>query len=109
MSRTVLAGIITATLIAAPLASASADQAKGQAQMDVSIAGIDYSTKEGARMVLKRIERAADSVCGVRSGPKSLSELRHERECVSQAVENAIKSIGTTEKRRAALDAARNG
>ena len=108
MSHTVLAGIITATLIATPVAPAAADRGGKVVQLDVNIAGIDYSTKKGARLVLNRIERAADYVCGVRNGARSPAELRHERECINAAVENAIESISNTDERRAALDAARN-
>lgn len=109
MSRTVLAGIITATLIAAPVAPAFADQIKSTHQAVVDYSGIDVTTPAGAKIVLQKIERAAERACGVRAGVKTLEEIRYERSCVTNAVENAIESVGTTKERRAALKAARAG
>ncbi|MEQ8559283.1 MAG: UrcA family protein [Henriciella sp.] len=109
MSRTVLAGLITATLIAAPVAPAFADQANTQRQVAVDFTSTDLTTPAGAKNVLAKIESAAEVVCGVRTGTKSLTELRFERDCVEDAVDRAIESIGSTPRRRAALDAARAG
>ena len=109
MPRTVLAGIITATLIAAPAAPAFADQMKTTHQEVVDYSGIDVTTSAGAKIVLRKIERAAERTCGVRAGVKTLEEIRNERTCVSNAIENAIESVGTTKERRAALKAARAG
>ncbi|WP_300392585.1 UrcA family protein [Henriciella sp.] len=109
MSRTVLAGIITATLIAAPVAPAFADQANTQKQMAVKFSGADLADPAGARIVLDKIEEAAEIVCGVRNGSRTLTQFRLERKCVRDAVDTAIESLGTDPARRAALDAARAG
>ena len=107
MSRSVLAGLITATLMTVTAAPAFADQIQTQHQITVDYSGIDIESQAGAKIVLHRIERAAEKVCGVRHGTKSLSEIRLQRLCVVDAVEKAIKSVSTTAERRAALAAAR--
>ncbi|WP_084396824.1 UrcA family protein [Henriciella aquimarina] len=103
MSRTILAGIITATFIAGAAAPAFADPAHRVRSVDVDISGYDLGTENGARMVLKRLEKAADSVCGVRSGVKTLQQLRYERACINDAMENAIDSIGGDPERKVAV------
>lgn len=107
MSRSVLAGLITATLMTVTAAPALADQIQTQHQTTVDYSGIDVESRAGAKLVLSRIQSAAEKVCGVRNGMKSLEEIRMERRCVDDAVEKAIESVGTTQERRAALDAAR--
>ena len=109
MSRSVLAGVITATLIAATAAPAFADQPGSAQKSVIDYSGIDVSSASGAKIVLRKIERAAERVCGVRCGMKTLEEIRLERRCVEDAVENAINTVGSTPERRVAMKAVRKG
>ena len=109
MSRYILASVIGATLIAGAAAPALAEQRSEQSSLEIDISGIDLTSEAGARMVLNRIERAAGRICGVRSGLKSLEEVRFEKLCVENAVENTIRSIGGDPSRQAAVRAIREG
>ena len=109
MSRIVLASLAAATLFAVSATPAMAEKPGSPETITINYSGIDVTNPEGARLVLRKIERAAEKVCGVRNGPKSIAERQFEQECVSQAVNNAIKTTETTNERRAALEAAYAG
>ena len=87
MPRTYLAGVITATLLSLAAAPAMADVQPSQKTVEVDITGIDLTTDSGSDMVLKKIHRAADKACNVRSGPRPLSEIRQADACVEDAVD----------------------
>ena len=109
MSRHILASVIAVTLLAGATAPAVADQRSDPRSIEVDVSRIDLTSDAGARMVMKRIERAADRICGVRSGLKSLEEVRFEKACVEDAVENTLLSIGDDPARQAALRKIREG
>ena len=109
MSRHILASVMTATLIAGAAAPAFADQRPIIRSAEVDISGIDLTTDAGARTVLKRIERTAARVCGVYGGVKTLPQMRVEKACMDDAVENAINSMVDRPAQQAALRAIRGG
>ena len=104
MNRTVLAlfaavgAIATATVVAAP---ATIDEVP---QIAVDYSDLNLNTEEGIRVLHRRLVGAADRVCPRTDGRVKLEVKAAARECRKQALEQAVRDIGSPEL--AALHAA---
>ncbi|MEM5517237.1 UrcA family protein [Henriciella sp. AS95] len=96
-----IASLATATLFAA--GPALADDAPETNSVDVSISGFDLTTEEGSAVVLRKIENAAEKVCGARSGPQSITERNLTQKCVADAMSDALDSLSVARQRQADL------
>lgn len=63
----------------------------------VSLAGIDMHSEAGAKIVYQRIENAADRVCRVNTGRRSLREIEPAKACAENAVDVAVKTLNVDE------------
>src|SRR5262245_45732164 len=80
-------------LAAASMGPAFADTS---AQAKVAYADLDLSTETGARALLGRIDVAANEACGKQiHSPLLPRESAFHRECVHDAVSNAVQRIGS--------------
>jgi UrcA family protein len=62
----------------------------------VTYADLDVSTADGARALLGRIDIAANAACGVKThSPLLPREAGHHRVCVINAIDAAVKQIGS--------------
>ena len=84
------AGLLLAAASMSPAFAGTPAQAK------VAYADLDLSTKAGARVLLSRIDVAANEACGKQiHSPLLPRESAFHRECVNDAVSNAVQRIGS--------------
>lgn len=89
MQRFALGALVSACALAAsPIAAAEAPQ------RTVDLSGIDLNSDAGADHALRRLQNAANDVCGVRTGIQSNSERRAARLCANEAVADAVDTLG---------------
>jgi UrcA family protein len=80
----------------------------------VAYADLDLSGRAGAEAVLRRIERAAESVCGGAPSTRDMSMTIAWRKCVDESVSEAVDEVDaplvTTihDRARGAVNLARN-
>src|SRR5277367_1455885 len=60
----------------------------------VSYADLDISKPAGAKVLYRRIVKAANEVCQV-SGFESLGAAQLTKRCVDHAIDNAVKDVGS--------------
>ena len=60
----------------------------------VSVAGLDLNSEAGAKIMLKRLHAAAETVCGVAPEFKQIDLRGIYDNCVSQAFGNAVTVLG---------------
>jgi len=93
MSRSlVLAAATCAALALSALAPASAHAAAPAAQR-VSYADLNLDSERGARLLLRRIRAAAETVCHAGSAPLSLRAWQAARACARQATGRAVAQV----------------
>jgi UrcA family protein len=81
----------TATAIAAPDVGRSADP--DVVSITVFIGDLNLRSQAGARIALRRIERAATSTCGGEPDIRRLDRWVIYRECMHSAVDQAVASL----------------
>jgi UrcA family protein len=85
----------TAACAAALLLAASPAFAQSQVQSRVVAFGdLNLDSAEGADVLIRRIQMAADVVCGDRPGPQGIAERYSIRGCEIDTTEYAIKEVG---------------
>jgi UrcA family protein len=72
----------------------SHDPSKVVTYTHIDSADIDPNSAAGARMLLQRIEAAADAVCGGEAKAVSKSQKRDYADCRSEAVAGAVSKMG---------------
>ena len=72
----------------------SHDPSKAVTYTRIDSADIDPNSAAGARILLQRIEMAADAVCGGEASAVSKSQKRAYAECRSDAVAGAVSKMG---------------
>ncbi|HEX3405835.1 MAG TPA: UrcA family protein [Caulobacteraceae bacterium] len=92
-----VAGLIGAAVLAAAIGpgatSAFAASPDDQATIRVSVDDLNMTSEAGARVALRRIQHAADEICGGDVTDRSLGEQMQVRQCARAAVERAVASI----------------
>ena len=91
MSRLALGALASALILVTP---GIVQGAEVQEQVQVNLEGIDTTSDRGASQALRRIRRAAEAVCGVRTGVQPYGERRQARACVDEAVSDAVDALG---------------
>jgi UrcA family protein len=64
------------------------------ASATVSAKGLDLSTDAGAREMLRRVDKAVETVCGAQPDMLQLARKRLWRACATQAQSQALATIG---------------
>jgi UrcA family protein len=101
MNNTIQNSARAATLVLCGAIALGAFQATAHAADDalpsrrVSFADLDISTPAGAKVLYSRITAAAHQVCGV-DGYKDLSTMQWVNTCTDQAIDKAVKDVGST-------------
>lgn len=90
MSRLLAAAVAAALLAGAP---AFAQVVHPESRV-VSYADLDLDDPADADIFIGRIERAADEVCGDRTGPRSIAEAADTSDCAYDTTEFAIEDFG---------------
>jgi UrcA family protein len=90
MHRLTVGAFASALFVVTPSLAAGGETQK---QVEVSFADIDTTTDRGADHALRRIRRAAEAVCEVRTGLQPAGERAQARACVNEAVENAVSNL----------------
>jgi UrcA family protein len=95
MRRSILLTISAAAIVVATPAMAKPVHADTQSQK-VSVADLDLTSARGANRFLNRVQRTARRVCGGRPDGRAPSAERAAfRECVSEAMQNAVVAINS--------------
>src|SRR5262245_35453935 len=97
MPRNAKAACISALLViggASAFTFAGASPAFGQESRTVRYGELDLNDDEGADTLIRRVEHAADIVCGDRHGPQALRESESVGQCETLATVDAIQAIG---------------
>jgi UrcA family protein len=89
-----LASLIASGIAFLPVAFAEAPPARSIAER-VAYYDLDLGTESGARTLLHRIENAASRACttGVENSPAYPRARAEHRDCVSDAVASAVRSV----------------
>ena len=82
--------LIIASLALAAVAATSA-QAQNVRSVRVSVAGIDWHSEIGARVILQRIRSAAATVCG--PAPILIDRIRLYEPCVRDVTEHTVAGL----------------
>ena len=82
---------LTAFGFAAAPAFADADVITKKTIVDLE--AYDLATVEGATEAHEALEKAAKKVCARYGGIRSVAEMREERACRTEAIEQAVKDI----------------
>jgi UrcA family protein len=93
----------TVLLAAAPLAAtaAPADEpyvvatTEGGPAVAVKYSDLDLRTERGARILLERIQLAADQVCPPAADSRSLSRVEARAACEKDAIARAVDQVGS--------------
>jgi UrcA family protein len=85
-----LAGLAT-TIDTAPVSAALPEYTTNSVK--VSFADLDLSTNAGAETLYKRIQLAANQVCGSYRDRRSMKFYQDWKTCRSQAIENAVAKV----------------
>ena len=72
---------------------APASAAQHQTMQTVSYADLDLDDEAGATRMIMRIDHAARSVCGDRSGTMTLAERRAIRACRTESEQRAVTDL----------------
>lgn len=103
-ARGLRAGLFTGILALAGAGAVSADPIYEQypiqvrpSSVAVSFADLDLSTPEGALKLLRRIERAGETVCDYRHAPVSVRTMMVQRSCYRDAVNRAVSVVDAEE------------
>jgi UrcA family protein len=96
MPRTRKTACLSALFVigAAALSFAAASPAFAQESRTVRYGELNLNANEGADTLIRRVEQAADVVCGDRTGPQTLRENASVGECEVIATQDAIQAIG---------------
>jgi UrcA family protein len=92
-----MARLFATAACAAALFFAAAAPASAQSQVEsrvVAFGDLDLDSPEGADVLIRRIQMAADVVCGDRPGPQGIAERYNIRGCEIQTTEYAINDVG---------------
>jgi len=93
MQRPLMLALASAAAVAfmavAPASAATLDRAK-----NLSYAELDLDNRAGAEALLRRIEAAAEDMCGERAGPMPLAQRAAIRRCVREKEERAVAEVG---------------
>lgn len=73
---------------AAPASAANLDSAKR-----VTYAELDLDQRAGAEALLRRIERAANAMCGERGGAMPLAQRAAVRQCIRDRSDRAVARV----------------
>jgi UrcA family protein len=96
LSRALLAGLLGSTLALSVQAS-EISLANAEESMTVSYAGLDLSDPAAMHTLYGRLKVAARLVCGGDiSGIREVQRIFAHRDCVSDALESAVRSIDST-------------
>jgi UrcA family protein len=63
-------------------------------QVVVKFADLDVATDSGAATLLRRIEAAAEQICGSPRGMQPLDRLVRVQQCNAQAIARAVTDVG---------------
>jgi UrcA family protein len=88
------AALAALTLIAGPALAQSAsvgDEPPRQAA--VTYADLNLNTADGRAILVARIHRAAEAVCGPEPDSRDLKRLPPYRQCMKQSVDTAVAAI----------------
>lgn len=66
-------------------------------QLRVSYAGLDIHSRDGARLLLGRLEQAAEAVCGTEPTPLDIEGTHAYHACRDTALKNAVAAVGSPE------------
>jgi UrcA family protein len=80
-----------AAVHAAPLAASSSDPAA--MTVPVSIADLNLSDSDGAKMALQRIRTAAKTVCGEEPDSRQLERVSLYHACIKSSTNRAVASL----------------
>jgi UrcA family protein len=86
---------VLALCAASPAFSEQNNVAQPQQQV-VDYGDLDVYSDAGAEALIRRVQQAADNVCGKHAGPATIQESRSVDLCRVQAAENAISDIGNS-------------
>ena len=88
-----LLGLIITTFPAITSAADSVKFTNGNA-LTVKYSDLDLTKAEGAKVLYRRLQNAANQVCGVRAGSRDIFDVAIVKsECVKTAIAEAIKSV----------------
>jgi len=91
-----LAALAILTLTAAPaLAAPAQTDESAPRQAAASYADLNLNTPEGQAILVARIHRAAEAVCGPEPDSRDLKRQAPYRQCMKQSVDTAVAAIPT--------------
>jgi UrcA family protein len=79
-----------ATTHASPVGERSSDPA---VSVNVSVAGLDLSNPAGAKIVLRRIHNAAETICGDQPDIRLTARFALYQSCVKSTVDRTVASL----------------
>jgi UrcA family protein len=89
-----LAAVTALTLISVPaFAQAARADEEAPRQAAVSFADLNLNTANGQAILVARIHRAAEAVCGPEPDSRDLKRLPPYRQCMKQSVDTAVAAI----------------
>lgn len=71
--------------------------ADGVRHQAVNYADLNLATQRGVETLYRRIARAAENVCGVENGRRSIDQTMNARRCRDNAVKTAIEAVDRPE------------
>lgn len=85
---------LAATLLIGAVATPAFAQTRNEVRTEiVEFNRYDLDHDAGADRLIRRIENAADNVCGERMGPGPLDERRARRGCAQAATEDGVRDV----------------
>ena len=88
-----LAAFAALTLTAGSALAAPVQADDGPRQAAVSYADLNLNTETGKAILVARIHRAAEAVCGPEPDSRDLERLPSYRACMKQSVDTAVAAI----------------
>lgn len=88
------AAAVALTMFALVAVDAHADEPKGNPpSVTVQFSDLAMTTTAGAAKVYRKLRVAANQVCSVNGATKSARDYVRQKECVEQALTNAVREI----------------
>lgn len=92
MKRIVALGLGGLIAISGPALAGPATHA---VHLRVSYAGLDIYSHAGARILMGRLEQAAEAVCGTEPTPLDIEGMHAYQACRKAALQNAVAAVGS--------------
>ena len=88
-----IAAIMVTTFCGTAMAGEVVMQNQEHERVAVGFSDLNINSQAGAKVLYRRIEKAARQVCGITHGLKPIQVINNEKVCLAASIDSAVASI----------------